>query len=333
MTTPPTPAPPQHHAETAAHPGGPAPEAPPRLRGLVLHQPWAELMAAGHKSFETRAWRPRKGLAPGGLLVVVAGRQDLPRFLPFPLAELVVSLGLASMLRRTGDPGRTEVYWQPVAQGAAVLVVRFERALPVIEADDVIEAVQMAGKLGLRACLALVDGPQLYRVVGPTAYNVTPELPFGFYEAGRFGWETTVVKRLERPVPVRGHQGLFDLSVEESAAVREQLAVPDTELPTFAPELKAVLRSCTDAELAAYRIRLDPTDPRRGMLDGEWRQDFGPEYPAAEDDVCGLCLGDACEDGCGRGGRRPCTRKHAGPDSHRVCRRCGGSALAAGVPS
>ena len=38
--------------------------------------------------------------------------------------------------------------------------------------------------------------------------------------------------------------------------------------------------------------------------------------------VCPLCMGDACEYGC-----RRCRQKYAGPDSHRVCRRCGGAGV------
>ena len=37
---------------------------------------------------------------------------------------------------------------------------------------------------------------------------------------------------------------------------------------------------------------------------------------------CRLCLGNACEEGCGY-----CDHISAGPDSHKVCRRCGGIGL------
>lgn len=44
-------------------------------------------------------------------------------------------------------------------------------------------------------------------------------------------------------------------------------------------------------------------------------------------EICGLCQGDACEDGCGRGGRSRCEQSNSGPDSHRVCNRCKGSGV------
>lgn len=42
--------------------------------------------------------------------------------------------------------------------------------------------------------------------------------------------------------------------------------------------------------------------------------------------VCALCHGDACEEGCGQGGQRSCemSPSAAGPDAHRACIRCGG---------
>ena len=36
---------------------------------------------------------------------------------------------------------------------------------------------------------------------------------------------------------------------------------------------------------------------------------------------CGLCDGSPCDGGC----RPACRHKYDGPDSHRVCRRCGGT--------
>lgn len=36
--------------------------------------------------------------------------------------------------------------------------------------------------------------------------------------------------------------------------------------------------------------------------------------------VCPLCDGNGCVEGCGR-----CEMVHAGPEAHKVCRRCGGS--------
>ena len=43
--------------------------------------------------------------------------------------------------------------------------------------------------------------------------------------------------------------------------------------------------------------------------------------------ICPLCQGDACEHGCGQGGKKWCEHANSGPDSHRVCNRCKGSGV------
>lgn len=43
------------------------------------------------------------------------------------------------------------------------------------------------------------------------------------------------------------------------------------------------------------------------------------------DFYCTVCDGNGCEEGCGN-----CEMVYAGPDSHRVCRNCGGHALKRG---
>ena len=43
-------------------------------------------------------------------------------------------------------------------------------------------------------------------------------------------------------------------------------------------------------------------------------------------DPCPTCDGNACEEGCGGwSGGTGCQHANAGPDSHRICRRCDGS--------
>ena len=42
------------------------------MNAITLHQPWASLVASGHKTIETRSWRPREG-AIGQPLAIHAG--------------------------------------------------------------------------------------------------------------------------------------------------------------------------------------------------------------------------------------------------------------------
>ena len=44
------------------------------MKALTLHQPWASLIAEGHKTIETRSWRPPKDLI-GQTIAIHAGKK------------------------------------------------------------------------------------------------------------------------------------------------------------------------------------------------------------------------------------------------------------------
>lgn len=69
--------------------------------------------------------------------------------------------------------------------------------------------------------LAVVD---LTRIVSTTS-GVAPaeELPFGDYSPGRFAWRLENVRRLAKPIPVKGRQRLWRPSLELVAAVEAQV--------------------------------------------------------------------------------------------------------------
>lgn len=48
-----------------------------RIRGLTIHQPWAWLIAQGHKPIENRTWKPPAS-AVGGYLAIHAGKKFDP---------------------------------------------------------------------------------------------------------------------------------------------------------------------------------------------------------------------------------------------------------------
>jgi hypothetical protein len=49
------------------------------------------------------------------------------------------------------------------------------------------------------------------------------EADFGDFSAGRFGWMLKDVRRLNQPVPARGMLGLWTVSADLQAAIRDQL--------------------------------------------------------------------------------------------------------------
>lgn len=78
-----------------------------------------------------------------------------------------------------------------------------------------------AMSLGCALCVV-----ELYECIDATiahAFINDMERLLGNYAVGRWAWRTRDLRKLRVPVPVVGHQRLFELSPEESEAVREQL--------------------------------------------------------------------------------------------------------------
>ena len=139
-----------------------------RLRALTLHQPWASLIAEGHKMYETRSW-PAPFDAVGHDIIIHAGKRVDRSFANSPLATQLL--------------GGT--YRLPV--GAAVAIARL----------DAVERTE-------RARMWLSDTEQR----------------LGDFSAGRFAWKLVYVRRLRKPIPMRGLQGLWPVPDELAEAVR-----------------------------------------------------------------------------------------------------------------
>lgn len=74
-----------------------------------------------------------------------------------------------------------------------------------------------------RCALCVVE---LYECIDATiAYSFSNDMErlLGNYSVGRWAWRTRDLRKLRVPVPVVGHQLLFNMSSEEAEAVRGQL--------------------------------------------------------------------------------------------------------------
>ena len=156
---------------------------------LTLHQPYASLMAAGLKSIETRSWRT----SWQGLVAIHAGKSEDPGE-GYLRAKMI---GLISRAQRLPFGWSTDRL-QPPSRGV----------LPL-------GAIVAVGEL--RECerteflLHLVTG--------------TPEMQFGDYSAGRFGWMFDRIVPLPKPLIYRGVQGIRELTDEPTvAALRDVYA-------------------------------------------------------------------------------------------------------------
>jgi hypothetical protein len=158
----------------------------PGARMLTLYQPWATLVARGHKLVETRGW----STSYRGLLLIHAGRSWSRRQACLCQDEPFASaIGIAPKDRwrmPTGvRPGRV-AFGLTLPIGSIVAVARLADCRPT--------------------------GRQ-HRLTG---WQVEPwvvdlgreEQAFGDFGTGRFGWFLAEVRPLDEPLPCRGHQGL-----------------------------------------------------------------------------------------------------------------------------
>lgn len=169
------------------------------LRAISLTQPWATLVASGAKRFETRHWRT----SYRGPIAIHAS----PRFSPdcqnlcdtWPFNEALANAGYMPRHLFIDDAG--DDVWQSwleiLPQGAIVAVAELA---DIAEIND-----------DLR-----VHEP----IVGSW------ELEFGDWSDGRYAWCFGAVRRLQVPIPCRGHLGLWRVPAETIAEIDAQLAAP-----------------------------------------------------------------------------------------------------------
>ncbi len=66
--------------------------------------------------------------------------------------------------------------------------------------------------LPLGAIVAIVKLADVQRVETVRSLLNPNEKAFGNYSDGRYAWKLELVKRLEKPIPINGAQGLFDVA-------------------------------------------------------------------------------------------------------------------------
>lgn len=172
------------------------------LHALTILQPWASLIALGHKPVENRTWTPPATLVGRHLAIhagVFSGARGGSEDQWGAALELATERGivdsvplLADFLRVVDDPDRGRLYRQRCKH-------HIERAVPygAIVAVAVIEDVIRASESRPHP---LRESPWF---VGPN------------------GWVLSDVVRLPEPVPCRGQQGLWLPEPRVVDAVRE----------------------------------------------------------------------------------------------------------------
>lgn len=178
------------------------------MKVLTLWQPWADLIAIGAKTIETRGWSTNHR---GPIAIHAAKRK--PPLVTF-VGDFHVAQGATWLHGRDHDAR--------MAFGAIVATANLVDVLPIHVQGCRCE--HAAGLYVLRWWSIFGEGLGLFDApsgVGATHPEWTPDrldlldvrhprqqAPYGDYRCGRFAWLLDDVERLAEPVPFTGGQGL-----------------------------------------------------------------------------------------------------------------------------
>lgn len=143
------------------------------MKALTLTQPWASMVAVGEKRIETRSWET----AYRGPLAIHAGKNLTPVGGVRGLREKCGEHPFRMLLARHGLDAET------LPRGCVVATCRLATCFPTSETTADYGASLMAPW----------------------------DIELGDYSHGRYGWVLADVEPLEEPIPVRGHQQLWNL--------------------------------------------------------------------------------------------------------------------------
>lgn len=189
------------------------------MNALTLWQPWASLIASGHKTIETRSWRPPTA-AIGKQLAIHAGKD----------------LGHIREIRHLYESGKIPQLPDDLrklceATYEVLGINTLSRRQLKVPTGQILAVVRLVGFIGPTTLnLHTADQHQLTAALLGT--DVTPkeleeQTIYGDFYQGRYGWILRHGEKLEHPYTISGKQRLWNLSPEDSYRIREQLMYPD----------------------------------------------------------------------------------------------------------
>lgn len=211
------------------------------MKAIVLHQPWATLVALDVKWIETRDNPPSGSLRPAGVrglpgfgvepgerIAIVAGKQPIRskltvgRFEAWPAdppGRIHVNHE-AERPCRLYDNGASFMSggtWIELPLGAVVATAKLTGAVPMQEPDDPTEP----GRPFMLVKSRHGNNPDWLgyyrpdeRLRPPTTWDyreVTDQRPYGFFERGRWAWLLDDIRPVPEPLPVKGGRGVFEI--------------------------------------------------------------------------------------------------------------------------
>ena len=176
------------------------------MKAISLWQPWASLIAAGVKPYETRSWAPPRELIGQPIAIHAAKRIDRGA------AEFAEELMYGQ--HETGGFALADKLEASMADTPDELMGRFGQALMPVGCVVCIARLDAAFQLGDPAKGTAMPAASVVRRITsrqmPECFTVRYD-DFGDYAPGRWAWLLTDVKPLTPPAPAIGRQGIFEL--------------------------------------------------------------------------------------------------------------------------
>lgn len=161
------------------------------MKAMSLWQPWASLLACGAKQYETRSWATNYR----GSIAIHAAKWK-PN-----LHALVYGMGLIykidDMIRALDEHGcfPGEELFEDLPRGCIIATAE------LVGCHEIEEGFRSEG---VWICKKPRDGIESYENIFGN------ELLFGHYESGCYAWEFANMRMLDKPIPAKGRQGLWN---------------------------------------------------------------------------------------------------------------------------
>ena len=167
------------------------------MKAITIWQPWASLIACGAKVYETRSWKTDYR----GPIAIHAAKKDPCKMMLIGLEEFEIA---------TNDVFEKEnLAWCFLPRGEIIATAELVNCWHIVYhpgADvDIAKHIEIGAEL---------DVPKKHPDFGRFIVPSKNEVLFGDWTPGRYAWELTNVKMLDKPIPAKGQQRLWNWEVE-----------------------------------------------------------------------------------------------------------------------
>lgn len=163
------------------------------MKAITIWQPWASLLAIGAKQYETRSWETKYR----GPIAIHAAKKD-PNRIPL--------LGLEEFEAATKEElEKAGLMWSLLPTGKIIATAELVNCWRIVYHPgtniDIAKHIPVGAEL---------DVPRKHPDFGRYIVPTEKEMLFGDWTPGRYAWEFTNIKILDKPIPAKGAQRIWN---------------------------------------------------------------------------------------------------------------------------